>query len=103
MTSLRRCRKKRHSFAEEHRKTLKTRALEQAQSLEFWYRDKYKLTPNDPRFTDLSVADIELEFWTSIYFDKIKNGAKPDDIASTDLATLDFDPEKTAQSEIERI
>lgn len=49
------------------------------------------------------MADIELEFWTSIYFDKIKNGAKPDDIASTDLATLDFDPEKSAQSEIERI
>jgi hypothetical protein len=49
------------------------------------------------------VQDIELEFWTSIYFEKIKNGAKPEDIAATDLATLDFDPEKSAQAEIDRI
>ena len=38
-----------------------------AESLGFWFRRKYNLTPNDPRFLDMTVRDIEIEFWAHHY------------------------------------
>lgn len=29
-----------------------------------WYRVRYLLPPNDPRYLELTDADIQLEYWT---------------------------------------
>lgn len=38
-----------------------------ADSLEFWFRRKYNLAPNDPRFLELTTEDIEAEYWAHHY------------------------------------
>ena len=69
-----------------------------AGTVEFWYRRKYSLTPNDPRFLDLSIDDILAEFWAHNYADN-PNAAREefenDDFAD-DLAAFmseENDPE----------
>lgn len=31
--------------------------------MEFWYRRKFNLPPNDPRFLELTSFDIQREYW----------------------------------------
>lgn len=38
-----------------------------ATSLEFWFRRKYSLAPNDPRFLELTTEEIEAEYWAHYY------------------------------------
>lgn len=40
-----------------------------AQSVEFWFRKKYNLTANDPRFLSLSIEDMLTDFWAHHYYD----------------------------------
>lgn len=48
--------------------------MEQARSVEWWFRDRYRLPPTDPRFLDLSRDDILLEYWTAHYAASIGRG-----------------------------
>lgn len=46
---------------------MKAIAKDKAQRIEAWYRDRYRLPPNDPRFLSLTSADLLLEYWTVHY------------------------------------
>jgi hypothetical protein len=37
--------------------------------LQFWFRRKYQLTPNDPKFLDLTIEDIETDYWAHYYYE----------------------------------
>lgn len=41
-----------------------------AKGLEFWFRRRYNLAPTDPRFLDVTIEQIETDFWAHTYFDK---------------------------------
>jgi hypothetical protein len=58
-------------------------AKERAERMETWYRVRYNLPPNDPRFLDLTQADILLEYWT------IRTLTRP--AGETEFETPDFD------------
>lgn len=40
-----------------------------ANSLETWFRRRYRLAPTDPRFLAATLDDIETDFWTQRYAD----------------------------------
>lgn len=67
---------------------MKEQAKEQAQLMRTWYRIRYNLPPNDPRYLDLTDADIQLEYWT------IRAHLKPPGEAEFD--TPDFDEDLAA-------
>jgi hypothetical protein len=54
------------------------RAKEEARQLchsyTFWYRRKFNLPPNDPRFLDLTLEEIEVEFWAHHYAEVKESG-----------------------------
>lgn len=35
--------------------------------MEWWFRDRYRLPPTDPRFLDLTPTDLLLDYWTAHY------------------------------------
>lgn len=39
-------------------------------TISFWFRRKYNLPPNDPRFLDLTLEQIEAEYWAWHYFEQ---------------------------------
>ena len=45
----------------------KRRGRELANSYQFWFRQKYNLSPADPRFLVLTPEDIEAEYWADHY------------------------------------
>lgn len=46
-------------------------AKEQLLSLEYWFRNKYKLSPKDSRFLDCEPWEIELDYETEKVMEKI--------------------------------
>ena len=54
-------------FAAAQEQEAKHKARETAQTLRFWFRKKYNLPPNDPRFLALTDEEIETEYWTYYY------------------------------------
>lgn len=40
-----------------------------AETLGFWFRKKYNLTPNDPRYLDMTAREIEVDFWAHHFYD----------------------------------
>lgn len=40
-----------------------------AKSVEFWFRKKYGLTENDPRFLEMTVEAMLSDYWAHHYFD----------------------------------
>ncbi len=63
-----------------------------SRTTEFWFRRKYNLTPNDPRFLDLTVEDMMTEFYAHLYADDPNK-------ANTEVIDDDFDLE----AELEQI
>ena len=61
--------KRRTPFAAGQTRRAKATARQRSQTLEFWYRRKFNLAPNDPRFLDLTAEDIETEYYTHYYAD----------------------------------
>lgn len=49
---------------------MKQDGRELSQTLSFWFRQKYNLPPNDPRFLDLTLQDLETEYWAVHYFNE---------------------------------
>ncbi len=43
-----------------------------SETTEFWFRKKYNLTPNDPRFLSMTTEDMLAEFWAHHYYDNPK-------------------------------
>lgn len=37
--------------------------------MEFWYRRKYGLTSNDPRYLDATPQEMLSDYWAHYYFD----------------------------------
>ena len=58
--------------------------------MEFWFRRKYNLTPNDPRFLSLTREEIIADYWAHQYYEN-----PPKDEISDD----DFD----LQAELDKI
>lgn len=48
-------------------KEIKRQAREAANSLQWWFRDRYRLPPNDPRFLALTSDELALDYWTAYY------------------------------------
>lgn len=67
---------------------MKAIAKERAGRIETWYRDRYRLPPNDPRFLDLTPADLLQEYWTIHYLNAPPNQTEHD--------TPDFDADLEA-------
>ncbi|RVT91414.1 hypothetical protein EOD42_22425 [Rhodovarius crocodyli] len=57
----------------------------QSQTLEAWFRRKYSLPPNDPRFLSATVEMIEADFWMHQYADG-KAGSEEFEDGDFDLA-----------------
>lgn len=38
--------------------------------MEFWFRRKYNLPPTDPRFLEMTIADIAADYWAHRFTDK---------------------------------
>lgn len=56
--------------------------------MEFWYRRKYSLTSNDPRFLDTTVDEMMADFWAHTFHDDPK--------AAEEIEDEDFDPSEVA-------
>lgn len=40
--------------------------------MEFWFRKKYGLTPNDPRYLGSTLEDMLTDYWAHHYYDNPK-------------------------------
>lgn len=45
----------------------------------FWFRRKYGLTPNDPRFLALTLDEIETDYWAHHYAENPSDNSFEDD------------------------
>lgn len=50
-----------------------------AKTVEFWYRRKYSLTSNDPRFLDATPEEMLADYWAHHYFDNPKLAEEVED------------------------
>lgn len=46
------------------------RGLMVSKTASFWFRRKYNLPPNDPRFMSMTLEDIQIEYWAHHFYDK---------------------------------
>lgn len=58
--------------------------------MSFWFRDRYKLPPNDPRFLDLTEEEILLEYETVIAAEAITKGGETIDNDDTDKSFKEY-------------
>jgi hypothetical protein len=58
-----------------------------AKTAEFWFRQKYRLPPTDPRYLGMTVEGMLSEFWAHHYFDNPK-------AAEQEIEDEDFDMEE---------
>jgi hypothetical protein len=61
------------------RKAAKRAARERWQTYEFWYRRKYNLTPRDPRFLELTLEEIQTDYWMHYFADNEGKGEEFED------------------------
>ena len=69
--------------------------------MQWWYRDRYRLTPNDPLFLGLTLEDLELEYWTAYYAAQAARGANisfddEDENYNLDAILADLEQQETA-------
>jgi hypothetical protein len=58
---------RRPDFAREQEQTVRARARALSETIEWWYRDRYRLTSSDPRFLDATYDEMFLDAWASYY------------------------------------
>ena len=75
---------RRIDFADEFRGQVKPLAREMAKSLEWWFRDRYRLAPTDPRFLDATREQMLLDHWTAHYHHLIQSGKDIDEFEDQD-------------------
>jgi len=66
----------------------KRQGREMAGSITLWYRRRFNLTPNDPRFLNLTPLEILTEYHAHLYDDLYSQG-KLDGLAEDDDFDLD--------------
>lgn len=71
----------------------------------FWFRKKYNLPPNDPRYLELTREQIAAEYWAHQYADKgIQDEVEDDDFdAAAELARIEAEAEAEAEAELANI
>ena len=62
----------------QNKRELKRRALSQAKSLFYWFRQKYNLPLTDPRYLGMTQIEIEMEYMTHLYREVLDKGREPD-------------------------
>ncbi|MEN8259480.1 MAG: hypothetical protein ABFS02_02645, partial [Pseudomonadota bacterium] len=92
---------KRNDFADDQKATLKQRARELSQSIEWWYRDRYRLTAHDPVFLAASHDDMLLDFHAADYVMRWSQGKPTEeyDDDSFDLDAILNDPDQWEELE----
>jgi hypothetical protein len=85
-------------FEADQKKRARQNGLEMSKTAEFWFRRKYNLPPNDPRFLDLTVEDVLTEYYAHTYFDdpsKAQNEVVDDDFdVDAELAQINAEAEE---------
>jgi hypothetical protein len=56
---------------------LQKRAIQEAKSFRYWYRQKYNLPPNDPRLEQITDLDILGEYHASNAWNDLQKGREP--------------------------
>jgi hypothetical protein len=59
---------------ESQRKRARAAAREAHQTYAFWFRNRYRLSPRDPRFLELTPEEVEADYW-SVQFHERPEGA----------------------------
>lgn len=84
----------------------KEEARQRYNSVEFWYRRKYNLTSNDPRYLDTTLDEMFADFWAHTYFDDpkaIENTVEDEDFDADDVARLIGADVPTEQEDIANV
>lgn len=67
-----------------------------SETVEFWFRRRYNLPPNDPRVLALTLEEIQTEFWAHHYFENpAKEEALDEDFDLQALSSADDDEWET--------
>lgn len=72
---MRPCGKRRIDFRKTWSKGVRARAKEYSRTLEWWYRDHYRLPATDPRLLAVPYAQMQLDFWAYYYSQRPNDGA----------------------------
>jgi hypothetical protein len=56
-----------------------------AGTIPLWYRRKFNLPPNDPRYLDLGIGEILTEYWAHYYDDLHSKGKLEDEFENPDF------------------
>lgn len=82
--------KKSARFAENQDRQAREVARLRHKTVEFWYRRKYGLTANDPRFLDATSEEMLVDYWCHTYTDdpKALEEVVDDDFDENDVARL---------------
>jgi len=75
-----------------------------AKTAAFWYRKKFSLTPNDPRFLDITMQEIATEYWAHHYYDNPTQEEVEDENFDLDAVLDEFErsaPDDEAWEEVE--
>jgi hypothetical protein len=67
-----------------------------AHSIPFWFRQRYHLPPNDPRFLALTPEEVETEFWACQYAEKPATEDYEDDSIDIEEILAQADREEAA-------
>lgn len=73
-------------FVAEQNREAKQEGRRRHSTIEFWYRRKYGLTSNDPRFLDATVEEMLADYYAHTYYDDPK--------AVEAVEDDDFDPDE---------
>lgn len=57
----------RRDFEEMLAESVKRRALALSQTVEWWYRDRYRLPETDPRFLEATHDQMMVDMWADLY------------------------------------
>lgn len=71
-------------------------------TISFWFRRKYNLPPNDPRFLDLTLEQIETEYWAWHYFEQPPGEEFDDDEFDEDDITAQIEARALAKQQMQQ-
>ena len=75
----------------------KATARDRYKTFEFWYRQHYKLTSNDPRFLDATLEEMMADYYAHTYFvdpKAVEDTVEDEDFNPDDVAKLiGFEPD----------
>jgi hypothetical protein len=93
-------------FAENAERTAKREAKQRATTIDFWYRRKYGLTINDPRFLNTTEQERMTDYWAHRYVEdpKLMNEVEDEDFDEDDImaewaARAETEAQETASHE----